>query len=510
MGEASGSVRTVRISDKDNVAVVTRDAAVGDVTSDGIKVLSAIPQAHKIALCDIKQGDAVVRYGVVIGYAKEDVLKGSLINEFMLDLPKSPGLKDLAYGTNLVPDEKLPVPVRTTWYGYPNAEGYAGTRNLLGIVTTVQCAAGVMRVAVERIRRELLPAYPNVEDVVLITHSYGCGVAIKAREAEIPIRAIRNIIRHPNFGGEIMVVGLGCEKLTYEMVLNPEEVNDENCLTLQDHAGHEAMMEAVLKMAEQKLARLNTRVRKELPLKDLFIGMQCGGSDAFSGVSANPAAGYAADMLVRGGATVCFSEVTEVRDGVHLLAARCVDEATRDKLTKEMAWYDDYLEEGGVDRDANPTPGNKKGGLANIVEKAMGSIAKSGSSPITEVLSPAERPTGHGLKFAATPASDFVCGACQSASGIGLQVFMTGRGTPYGLQVCPVIKVSSRNELKNHWMDVIDLSAGDIVTGEKTISEVGEELFRMILAVASGEEETFSDRHGYYNDLSFFNPAPIT
>ena len=215
-------------------------------------------------------------------------------------------------------------------------------------------------------------------------------------------------------------------------------------------------------------------------------------------------------MLVRGGATVLFSEVTEVRDGVHMLAARCVSAEVRDKLAAEMKWYDDYLAAGGVDRDANPTPGNKKGGLANIVEKAMGSIAKSGTSPIVEVLSPAEKPAKHGLIFAATPASDIVCGPSQLASGIGLQVFMTGRGTPYGLDVAPVIKVCSRTEMKEHWFDLIDISAGQVATDEKTIADVGQEIFDMILDVASGIRQPYSDQYGFHNDLCIFNPAPIT
>ena len=190
--------------------------------------------------------------------------------------------------------------------------------------------------------------------------------------------------------------------------------------------------------------------------------------------------------------------------------ARCVSAEVRDKLAAEMKWYDDYLAEGGVDRDANPTPGNKKGGLANIVEKAMGSIAKSGTSPIVEVLSPAEKPSKHGLIFAATPASDIVCGPSQVASGIGLQVFMTGRGTPYGLDVAPVIKVCSRNEMKEQWFDLIDISAGHIATGEATIADVGTEIFNLILDVASGTKQPYSDQYGFHNDMCIFNPAPIT
>ena len=500
----------IRVKEKDNVAIAVHDLPVGTEVLPGVVSLQPIPQAHKIALTDIPKGGEIIRYGVVLGYARDDIPKGSWINEHMLDLPESPALHDLPYATHIVPPEELPDPVRTTWWGYRNKKGPAGTRNLLGVVTTVQCAAGVVNVAVDRIRRELLPKYPHVDDVVAVNHPYGCGVAINAPMAKIPIRAVRNLIRHPNFGGEIMVIGLGCEKLTYDRLLEPEEINPDNCLTLQDCYGHDAMMQAILDMAEKKLQRLEKRRREELPLSELVVGMQCGGSDAFSGLTANPSAGYAADMLVKGGGTVMFSEVTEVRDGVPMLAARCVNREVRDKLAAEMKWYDEYLAEGGVDRDANPTPGNKKGGLANIVEKAMGSIAKSGTSPIVEVLSPAEKPTKHGLIYAATPASDIVCGPSQLASGIGLQVFMTGRGTPYGLAIAPVIKVCSRNEMKDNWFDMIDVSAGGVATGEATIPEVGTEIFNFILDVASGKKKPYSDQYGFHNDLCIFNPAPIT
>ena len=500
----------IKVTDKDNVAIAVQDIAADTLVLPGLTAREPIPQAHKIALTDIPKGGEIIRYGVVLGYAKDAIPMGSWINEHMLDLPESPALDNMPFGTNLVPVEDLPDPPRKTWMGYRNKTGPAGTRNLLGIVTTVQCAAGVVRVAVERIKKELLPKYPHVDGVVAINHPYGCGVAINAPMAVIPIRAITNVIRHPNFGGEIMVVGLGCEKLTYDRVLPPEDITPENCLTLQDWKGHDAMMQAILDMAETKLKKLDQRRREELPLSELLIGMQCGGSDAFSGLTANPSAGYAADLLVKGGGTVMFSEVTEVRDGVHMLAARCPYAHTRDRLAEEMKWYDDYLDAGGVDRDANPTPGNKKGGLANIVEKAMGSIAKSGTSPIVEVLSPAEKPTKHGLIYAATPASDIVCGPSQVASGIGLQVFMTGRGTPYGLDVAPVIKVCSRNEMKDHWFDLIDVSAGPVATGEATIAEVGTEIFNLILDVASGVKEPYSDQYGFHNDMCIFNPAPIT
>jgi galactarate dehydratase len=307
-----------------------------------------------------------------------------------------------------------------------------------------------------------------------------------------------------------MVVGLGCEKFTVEMLLDASENNPDNVIVLQDKKGFNAMIDALMEMADKKLAKLNMRKRVTLPLSELMIGMQCGGSDAFSGITANPSAGYASDMLVNGGATVLFSEVTEVRDGVHLIAERCVNSEVGKKLAEEMRWYDRYLEAAEVDRSANPTPGNKKGGLSNIVEKAMGSIAKSGTAPIVEVLSPAERPTQKGLIYAATPASDIVCGPCQLASGIGLQVFMTGRGTPYGLALAPVIKVCSRNDMKVHLFDLIDANAGPIASGDATIPEIGTQIFNMIIDVASGRKQCLAEQYKLHNDFCLFNPAPIT
>ena len=490
-------------------AIAVNEIKAGMEVMEGVIAHQDIPQAHKIALEDIAQGDKIIRYGVILGFAMKPIKKGDWINEHMLELPEPPNVDEMEFSTNLVTD--LPDPPVVSWEGYVNPlGGPAGTRNILGISTTVQCVTGDLNVAVEKMKQELLHKYPNVDDIVPINHAYGCGVAINAPEAQIPIRALRNLSKHPNFGGQLMVVGLGCEKFTVDMLCEEADINEENVIILQEKKGFDEMINSLMEMAEKKLKILNERRRETLPLSELLIGMQCGGSDAFSGVTANPAAGYASDMLVKGGATVLFSEVTEVRDGVYLLAERCVNEETGKKLAQEMKWYDNYLKEGEVDRSANPTPGNKKGGLANIVEKAMGSIAKSGTSPIVEVLSPAEKPTKKGLIYAATPASDIVCGPCQLASGIGLQVFMTGRGTPYGLAIAPVVKVCSRNDMKNQWMDLIDINAGPIATGEASIEEIGTLLFWEIIDVASGKKQTWAEKYKLHNDLCIFNPAPIT
>ncbi|MDV2682884.1 galactarate dehydratase [Alkalihalophilus lindianensis] len=495
----------ITVHSNDNVAIIVNPGGLkrGTEFPCGLKLIEFVPQGHKVALRDLEPDEPIIRYGEVIGYAEASIQKGSWIKESLIALPTAPILDELSLATRKVDS---PAPLEGyTFEGYRNSDGTAGIKNILGITTSVQCVTGVLDYAVEKIKKTILPQYPNVHDIVALNHAYGCGVAINAPEAKIPIRTIQNIATHPNFGGEVLVVGLGCEKL------QPERLSDQsNILSLQNQPGFNSMVNEIIKMAEERLEKLNERQRESIPVKDLVVGLQCGGSDAFSGVTANPALGYAADLLVRAGATVLFSEVTEVRDAIHLLTERAVNKEVGRSLIKEMRWYDQYLEKGDADRSANPSPGNKKGGLSNVVEKSLGSVVKSGTSPISGVVPPGEKATEKGLLFAATPASDFVCGTLQLAAGMHLQVFATGRGTPYNLSMAPVIKVSTRNSLKEEWNDLIDINAGTIATGEATIEDVGWELFHFILDVASGKKQTWADQWGISNDLSLFNPAPIT
>jgi galactarate dehydratase len=500
---------TIRVHDQDNVAIVANSGGLpaGVSLDDGTMLAEAIPQGHKVALAEIPEGAPIVRYGAVIGHASRSIARGRWVAETLVRMPAAPAFGELPMATRAA----APVePLRGyTFLGYRNGDGTVGTRNLLGIATSVQCVAGVAEHAARRIRDELLPRYPNVDGVVPLTHAYGCGVAIEAPAAVVPIRTVQNLVRNANFGGEAMVVGLGCEKLTPQSLL-PD--GGGSLVTLQDQAftGFEAMVGGILEVAERHLERLNRRRRTTCPASDLVVGVQCGGSDAFSGVTANPAVGFAADLIVRAGGSVMFSEVTEVRDAIHLLIPRAAEREVGLALIREMAWYDDYLRLGSSDRSANTTPGNKSGGLSNIVEKALGSVVKSGTSPIVDVLAPGERIRRRGLTFAATPASDFVCGTLQLASGMTLQVFTTGRGTPYGLAAAPVVKVATNSVLARRWHDLMDLDAGRIATGEASVAEVGWELFHLILDVASGRKQAAADRLGLHNDLVLFNPAPVT
>ena len=517
----------IRMDARDNVAIVANEGglAAGAMLASSLVLVERVPQGHKVALVEIAPGAPVVRYGVTIGTAEGAIGAGRWVHERLLKMPEAASLHGLPMATAPRPSI-VPLEGRT-FEGYRNADGSVGTRNILAITTTVQCVAGVVEHAVGRIRAELLPRYPNVDGVVALEHTYGCGVAIDAPDASIPIRTLRNISRNPNFGGEVMVVSLGCEKLQPERLLPPGtfEIRDERgeatsdsaldvvCLQDEAHVGFESMIDSVLASAKVHLERLDTRRRERVPASALVVGVQCGGSDAFSGATANPAVGHCTDLLVRAGATVMFSETTEVRDGIAQLTARAATPEVAEAMVREMAWYDAYLARGGADRSANTTPGNKKGGLANIVEKAMGSIVKSGSMPIEGVLSPGERLRDlgleHGLVYAATPASDFICGTLQLAAGMTLHVFTTGRGTPYGLAEVPVVKVATNSGMARRWHDLMDLDAGAIAEGTVSIEDIGEALFDMLLAVASGKR-TCAEKLGLHNALVLFNPAPVT
>ncbi len=513
----------IRINDRDNVAIVANDGGLpaGTALPGGPVLVEAVPQGHKVALQDLAEGAEVRRYGVVIGRTLQALPAGSWVHERRLAMPEARSLEGLPMATRPAPQW---APLEGfSFQGFRNADGSVGTRNLLAVTTTVQCVAGVVAHAVDHIRRELLPQYPNVDDVVALEHGYGCGVAIEAPDAVIPIRTLRHLSLNPNFGGEVMVVSLGCEKLQPERLLPPGSIPvavqgdeaaepglDVVCLQDSEHVGFASMIDSIVARARHHLERLNRRRRETLPASELVVGVQCGGSDAFSGLTANPAVGFCTDLLVRAGATVMFSETTEVRDGIAQLTARAATPEVAEALVAQMAWYDAYLQRGAVDRSANTTPGNKKGGLSNIVEKAMGSIVKSGSAPIAHVLAPGEKLNGRrGLVYAATPASDFVCGTLQLAAGMNLHVFTTGRGTPYGLAACPVVKVATRSELARRWHDLMDLDAGPVATGAASIEDMGWALFHLLLETASGRR-TWAEQHRLHNALVLFNPAPIT
>lgn len=500
----------------DNVAIVVSPLGLenGTAIAEELTVKHFIPHGHKVALASIAPDQPIIRYGHTIGYATVPIEKGEWVNENNTSIPLPPDLDAIEYQTS----RQLPPSKPSkdfTFLGYKNPDGSVGTKNIFAISTSVQCVAGTGAFLVQKIKKELLPHYPNVEDVVSINHTYGCGIAIDAPDAAIPIRTLHNITKNPNFGGEVMVIGLGCEKLRPEKLLSlrdghKPEKNQVLYMQDQSHQGFMDIVDAAMEMAKVHLSKLNKRKREVCGIDQLVVGMQCGGSDSFSGLTANPVAGFAADLIVGAGGTVMFSEVTEVRDAIHLLVPRSKTKEVAGDLIAEMAWYDRYLERGGANRTANTSPGNKRGGLSNIVEKSLGSVSKSGTVPISAVVKPGERATTKGLNFVATPASDFVCGTLQLAAGMNIHLFMTGRGTPYGLSMVPVIKISSNTSLKNKWYDLIDFDAGQLLNKDTSIEKLGWELFYYILEVASGKKKVACDVLGIHNELVLFNPGPLT
>ena len=477
---------------------------------DGLTAIESIPQSHKIALRDLDPGEPVLRYGAVIGYANRAIRRGSWVREDVLRMPAAPPLDQLELATRV--PEPLPPLEGYTFDGYRNPDGGVGTRNILGITTTVQCVAPTVDYAVERICAEILPRFPNVDDVVAITHTYGCGVAIDAPGAAVHSAPSCNISRNANLGGTPLVVSLGCEKLQPARLFSSDlpVLENNNVIRLQDQRGFADSVSAIMRASEQRLADLDRRRRTPCPAADLVVGLQCGGSDAFSGVTCNPAVGYAADLLVCAGATVLFSEVTEVRDAVHLLTPRAATREVALDLIREMRWYDEYLAQGAADgRRQHHARQQTRRALQHIVEKALGSVAKAGSTALRAVASHGEkghreRPSSH-----ATPAGDFVCGTLQLASMNLRRIFTTGEGSPYGLALVPVVKVSSRTALAEKWPDLIDLDAGRIASGAATIEDVGWDLFRLLLEVASGRQ-TWAERWKLHNALALFNPGPVT
>jgi galactarate dehydratase len=403
----------LRAHPADNVAIALPPEGISTGAEfEGIPASEFIPQAHKIVTARMEAGEPVTRYGHVIGVATRELWPGNYAREEYISLPPAPPLDQLPLAT-AIPAQAPPLE-GYTFQGYRNPDGSVGTRNVLAISTTVQCTAPTVDYAVNRIKAEVLPQFPNVDDVIALTHTYGCGIAIDVPAAEIPIRTLRHISMHANAAGWPLIVSLGCEKLQPERLLRMEERDNnalkvleaDNVVRLQSEAGFAASVSAIMRAAEKRLTFLNQRRRVQCAASEFVVGVQCGGSDAFSGVTCNPAVGFAADLFVRAGATVLFSEVTEVRDAIHLLTPRAATPDVARDLIREMRWYDEYLARCGADRSANPTPGNKRGGLVNVVEKALGSIAKAGTTAIRAVATHDEKTAARGLVFAATPASD--------------------------------------------------------------------------------------------------------
>ncbi|HWA60368.1 MAG TPA: altronate dehydratase family protein [Caulobacteraceae bacterium] len=491
-------VRAVRLNPADNVVVAPRRIPAGARVAGEVAAAEAIPSGHKMATRSIRSGEAVLKYGQVIGQATADIAPGAHVHTHNL------AVSDLRQAAS-----PRPAPVRQerprTFMGYRRADGRVGVRNHVAILTSVNCSATVARlIADEAERSGLLRAFPNVDGIVPVTHASGCGMASAGEGFDLLRRTLWGTAANPNFGA-VLLVGLGCEVVQvgrfakdYGLAGRPEF----QALTIQEAGGTRAAVEQGLARLAELLPLANAATRTEVPAGELVLGLQCGGSDAWSGVTSNPALGDAADRLVALGGTVILSETPEIYGAEHLLLARATPEVG-DKLKARIAWWEAYTARHGATMDNNPSPGNKAGGLTTILEKSLGAVAKAGASPLADVIEYAEPLKRRGLVFMDSPGFDPCSATGQVASGATMIAFTTGRGSAFGCKPSPSIKLSSNSEIFRRMEGDIDLDCGPIAEGAATVAETGEAILDYLLQVASGRPSK-SEALGY--GLSEFVP----
>ncbi|GAA3856142.1 altronate dehydratase family protein [Celeribacter arenosi] len=479
---------TVRLSDLDNVVTAKRALNVGEAGA-----IDPIPRGHKIATSDIAKGAPVLKYAQVIGYAAQDIAKGSHVHTHNLDFRAV----DTAYefATNL-----RPAPAATTtdtFMGYRRASGRVGTRNYIAVLTSVNCSATAARKIAAHFTPERLAPYPNVDGVAAFVHGTGCAMGGDGTGFEILQRTLWGYARNPNVGG-VLLAGLGCETMQIDWLIEAYGLTPGplfQTMNIQDVGGTRKTVELGIARIEAMLLEVDRARREAVPASELMVGLQCGGSDAWSGITANPAVGYACDLLAAQGGTGVLAETPEIYGAEHLLTARAKDRATGDKLIDLIHWWEDYTARNHGSMDNNPSPGNKKGGLTTILEKSLGAAAKGGTTPLNGVYKYGEPITERGFVFMDSPGYDPASVTGQIASGCNLICFTTGRGSAFGAKPSPSIKIATNTEMFNRLEDDMDLNAGTIISDGRTLEEVGREIYDMWLRVASGEE-TKSEAQG--------------
>jgi altronate hydrolase len=489
----------VRIHPADNVVIARRQLLGGTVLPDeGITVAGLVPPGHKIATRAIATGEAVRRYNQVIGIATQAIAPGQHVHSH--NLAFSEFAREHAPGADARPTALVDTPA--TFDGIVRADGRVATRNYIGVLTSVNCSATAARAIADRFRRDVFPealaAFPNVDGVVALTHGMGCATASDGEELQVLRRTLGGYARHPNFAG-VLVVGLGCETNQIQGLIAQEGLQEGAKLatfSIQDTGGTAKTVARGVELIQAMLPEANRVKRQPVSAAHLTVGLQCGGSDGYSGISANPALGAAVDRLVRHGGAAILSETPEIYGGEHLLTRRAVSRQVADKLLARIAWWERYTARNGMSMDNNPSAGNKAGGLTTILEKSLGAIAKSGTTNLVDVVEFAEAVTARGLVYMDTPGYDPVSATGQVAGGANLICFTTGRGSAYGCAPSPSLKFSTNTALWRKQQDDIDLDCGGIVEGADTVDEVGERIFRLMLDAASGRK-TKSELHGY-------------
>jgi altronate hydrolase len=487
--------RTIRLHAEDNVVIAVDPIPQGGNAS-GLTARERILRGHKIAVEPIREGEPIRKFGQIIGFAKTHIAPGDWVHEHNVGLHDFK--RDYAFCADAREDDLLPPEMRATFEGFRRDNGKTGTRNYLGILTSVNCSASVARFAAAEVERSgVLADYPGIDGVVAIVHGTGCGQAAYGEGFEVLRRTQWGYASHPNFAGVVMV-GLGCEvfqigRMKKEYGL--EETDTFRTLTIQETGGTRKTV-AALTAAIRDMLPIAARAKRETrPASELTLALQCGGSDGYSGLTANPALGVASDLLVRHGGTSILSETPEIYGAEHLLTRRAATREIGEKLVRRIQWWEDYTARNGGEMNNNPSPGNKAGGLTTILEKSLGATAKGGQSTLRAVYEYAEQVKEHGFVYMDTPGFDPVAATGQVAGGANLIAFTTGRGSAFGCKPAPSIKLATNSDMYQRMSEDMDINCGDILDGV-TVEEKGQEIFEKILRVASGEH-TKSEDLGY-------------
>lgn len=490
--------QTLRLSPDDNVVVAIVDLATGSLIEEDVRALTRIPRGHKVSSRFISSGEPIRKFGQVIGFAAVAIEPGQWVHEANVTMGHAFD-RDYAFSSEARPAEGLrPDELPAFFHGFRRADGRAGTRNYVGILSSVNCSATVVDVIADEINRSgLLTEYPGIEGVVPLPHGQGCGMANRGEAFDVLSRTQWGYASHPNFAA-VLLVGLGCEvfqlprmKETYGI----REGDHFQCLTIQETGGTRKAVEAGVARIREMLPFAARAARAPVPASELTLALQCGGSDGYSGLTANPALGCAVDMLVRQGGTAILSETPEIYGAEHLLTRRAASIEVGRKIVALIEWWEDYTRRNGAEMNNNPSPGNKAGGLTTILEKSLGAVAKGGTTTLRDVYRYAERVACKGLVYMDTPGYDPVAATGQVAGGANIICFTTGRGSAYGCKPVPSIKLATNSDLFARMPDDMDINCGDIIDGV-SLEQKGQEIFAHVLEVASGVRSK-SEQLGY-------------
>ena len=483
--------KSIILAEADNVAVATDRIGIGEGLPGGAKAMEPIERGHKVALRPIAAGAAVVKYAQAIGRATQDIAAGAHVHahNLVFELGRMPVVPPSA------PIEATEADRARGFMGYRRVDGRAGTRNFIGVIASVNCSTTVCRTIAEHANRTLLPQFPGVDGFVPIVHGQGCGMSDLGEGMRVLHRTLAGYARHPNFGG-ILMVGLGCEVNQLSLYGQKGIASGKRHFNIQEAGGSRKSVEKALGVLSEIAEEVGSLQREPIPVSEIVVGLQCGGSDGMSGITANPALGAAVDILAGAGGIGILSETTEIYGAEHLLAYRAASPEIAERLNGYVKWWEDHVARHGASIDNNPSPGNKRGGLTTILEKSLGAVAKGGQTPLNGVFGYAEKVSGHGLVFMDTPGYDPVSATGQVAGGANVIVFTTGRGSCFGCRPTPSIKVSTNSALFRAMEEDMDIDCGVIASGKKTVAQMGREIFDLIIETASGRK-TKSEEFGY-------------